>query len=300
MLEQLLAFTETAKRGSFAAAARELGVTSSTIAKAVGRLELNLGLRLFQRTTRQVTLTSDGERLFARCQKVISDLEEIKAEALGTDAAPSGTLRVNLPIVFGRMVVLPILVNLISQHSELKLDVRLSDAFADIVNDGIDLAVRIGALPDSSLIARKIGSQQWILCTSPIYLKKRGVPQTLAELSTHAAVLFRMPTTGRDQVWYLQDGLESHVVQPQTRFRCSDGEAMTEVVRLGFGIAQLPDYMVREFLADGSLVEILRPHKPPSTPIFAVMPAGRMIPARVRVLLAALVGLASVNKGASS
>lgn len=298
MLQQLLAFTETAKRGSFAAAARELGATPSATAKAVSRLETTLGLRLFHRTTRQVTLSSDGERLFARCQKLLSDLEEIKAEALGAGAAPSGTLRVDLPIMFGRMFVIPLLVNLVSQHSGLKLDIRLSDAFADIVNDGVDLAVRIGSLPDSNLIARKITSQQWVLCASPIYLKKQGIPLTLGQLSEHDAVLFRMPTTGRNQVWYLKDGAESRVFEPQTRFKCSDGEGISEVVRLGFGIAQLPDYMVQEFLSDGSLVEVLRSYRPPSTPIYAVMPASRMIPARVRLLLGALDTLSRDREGA--
>lgn len=288
MLEQLLAFTETAKRGSFAAAARELGATPSAMAKAVGRLEAALGMRLFQRTTRRVSMTSDGERLFSRCRQVIFELEEIQAEALGTLENPQGTLRVDLPVVFGSQFILPMLVELASKHAGLKLDIRLSDAFVDIVNEGVDLAVRIGSLPDSGLIARCFGSQDWILCASPAYLRKHGNPSSLQSLSNHEAILFRMPTSGRDQTWQLQEGSQPQSLSPKTRFRCSDGEAMARVAEMGYGIAQLPDYIICDRLAAGTLVEVLPECRPRTTPIHAVMPANRMIPARVRVFLDAL------------
>jgi len=283
--EALLAFTETAKRGTFAEAARALGSSPSTLAKAVARLESNLGLRLFHRTTRSVTLTPDGERLFERCLKLVEDMDAIHIEASGARAAPSGTLRVDLPIVFGRKLIVPLLAAMASEHRELKLDVRLSDAYVDLVRGGIDLAVRIGVLQDSNLVARRFGSQDWILCASPDYLARHGTPDTMQALDGHEAVLFRMPSTGLDQSWKFRIGRRDVAIRPASRFRFSDGESMADVVALGLGIAQLPDYMVYEQIAAGMLVELLPQSRPRSTPIHAVIPANRLVPARVRAVL---------------
>lgn len=283
--ELLLAFTETAKRQSFADAARELGTAPSTTAKSVARLEHLLGLRLFHRTTRRVTLTPDGERFYERCSRLVAELRELESEATGVSAKPVGTLRVDLPVVFGRELVVPALLRLVRRHPDVELDVRFSDAFVDLVKEGIDLAVRIGELPDSSLVARQIGSQDWILCASPNYLASRGHPETPADLQLHQAILFRMPTTGRDQLWQIQEDGEQRTLRQQGRFKFSDGEAMVRFAEHGFGIAQLPDYMISRSLAAGALVEVLPTFRARRAPIYAVMPANRMIPARVRVAL---------------
>jgi DNA-binding transcriptional LysR family regulator len=198
-LTTLLAFSETAKRGGFAAAARELGTAPSTLAKAVARLEVRLGVRLFHRTTRQVALTADGERLFQRCQRVLAELEELHSEAAGARAEPSGTLRIDMPIVYGRRVVMPMLARLVEQHPAVSLDARLSDSYVDLVKDGIDVAIRVGALQDSSLVARRFGSQTLQLVASAPYLERHGTPKTLKDLAAHRHVLFRLPSTGRDR-----------------------------------------------------------------------------------------------------
>jgi DNA-binding transcriptional LysR family regulator len=166
-LQQFVAFAETAKHGRFAAAARELGGAPSTMAKAVARLEAALGVKLFHRTTRQVRLTPDGERLFQRCQRVLAEIDELEAEATGTRAEVSGLLRLDLPIVYGRKIVMPLLAQLVRAHPALQLEVRLQDGFADLVRDGVDLALRVGTLRDSSLVARRIDRQAMVLCASP-------------------------------------------------------------------------------------------------------------------------------------
>jgi DNA-binding transcriptional LysR family regulator len=176
-LQQFLAFAQTARRGSFAAAARDLGGSPSTLAKSVARLETGLGVKLFHRTTRQVTLTADGERLFHRCERVLAEFEDLKADASGVRAAPSGTLRLDVPVFYGRRFVLPILAKLQCEHPALVFEVRLRDGFADLVKDGIDLAVRAGALSDSSLVARRIDSQGLVLVASPAYLRAHGTPR---------------------------------------------------------------------------------------------------------------------------
>src|SRR5262252_7698168 len=144
-----LAFAETAKRGNFAAASRDLGCTPSTLAKAVARLEKHLGVRLFHRTTRQVTLTDDGRRLFGRSQRVLAELEQLQEEASGARAEPSGTLRIDMPVAFGRIVMLPLLAELARRHPRLSIDARFSDVYVDLVKDGIDAAIRTGVLRDS-------------------------------------------------------------------------------------------------------------------------------------------------------
>jgi len=284
-LQQFIAFAESAKHGSFAAAARELGTAPSTLAKAVARLESALGVKLFHRTTRQVTLTADGERLFHRCQRVLVEVEDLQAEAAGTRAAPAGTLRVDVPIVYGRRVLLPLFARLVAQHPALQLDIRLSDGYVDLVKDGIDLAVRIGTLADSSLVARRFGSMHLLLVASPVYVERRGAPRTLEQLSGHDAVVFRMPTSGRSRPWQFRTRGQPIELHPPSRLLINDGEAMVAAASMGLGIAQLPDNMVADEIASGALLELLPSCRPAAMPISAVYPSGRLVPPRVRAAL---------------
>ncbi len=287
-LQQFLAFAQTARRGSFAAAARDLGGSPSTLAKSVSRLETTLGVKLFHRTTRQVSLTADGERLFHRCERVLAEFEDLQADAAGTRAAPSGTLRVDLPIYYGRRFVLPILAALQSDHPALTLEVRLQDGFADLVRDGIDLAIRMGELRDSSLVARRIDSQRLLMVASPAYLQAHGTPLRIEDLAAHKAVAFRMPSSGRSRPWQLRQGRRIVELHPVHTVQVSDTEALGSAALLGFGLCQLPDYIVADELARGELIALLPGCQPAPMPISAVVPSGRLLPPRVRVLLDAL------------
>ena len=287
-LQQFIAFAETAKHGGFAAAAREQGVAPSTLAKAVARLEAALGVKLFHRTTRQVRLTPDGERLFQRCQRVLAEVEDLRAAASGTRASPSGTLRIDLPVFYGKRFVMPLLAGLQQRHPQLQIDVRLSDAFVDLVRDGIDLAVRIGKLRDSSLVARRVDRQQLLLCASPAYLGARGTPRRVEDLADHAAVVFRLPTSGRDRPWQLRQRGAETALAPRAQLRVDDGEGLVQALKLGMGVCQLPDMMVRDELERGELVELLPSCRPEPMPIHIVYPSGRLLPERVRVALQAL------------
>jgi len=290
-LQQFLAFAQTARRGSFAAAARDLAASPSTLAKSVARLETTLGVKLFHRTTRQVSLTADGERLFHRCERVLAEFEDLQADAAGTRAAPTGTLRVDLPIYYGRRFVMPLLATLMREHPALTLEVRLQDGFADLVRDGIDLAVRMGELRDSTLVARRIDWQRLVMVASPAYLQAHGTPHRIEDLAGHRAVAFRIPRTGRSRPWQLHRGRRTVELHPTTSVQVSDTEALGTAARLGLGLCQLPDYIVHDELARGELVELLPAHQPPPMPISAVVPSGRLVPPRVRVLLDALEAL---------
>jgi len=287
-LQPLIAFAATARHGSFAAAAREQGQAPSTLAKAVARLEQGLGLQLFQRTTRQVRLTADGERLYQRCQRVLAELEDLQTIASGSRAAPSGLLRVAMPVFYGKRFVLPRLAGLLRQHPGLQLDARLSDQQVDLVREGIDLAVRIGRLDDSSLVAKRVDWQTICLCASPAYLARAGTPRRVEELAAHAAILFRLPSSGRDRTWQLRQRGQALSLHPEAALRVNETEGVLECLRLGLGIAQLPDNVVAEDLAAGRLVELLPGCRPERMPVHLLMPPGRLVPPRVRAALAVL------------
>lgn len=290
-LQQFLAFAQAARRSSFAEAARDLGSSPSTIAKSVARLEEGLGVKLFHRTTRRVTLTPDGERLFKRCERVLAEVEDLQAEAAGVRAQPTGTLRIDMPITYGRRFVLPLLAQLVREHPALQIDVRLQDSYSDIVRDGLDMAIRVGGLRDSSLIAKRIDSQQLIVVASPQYLAQHGTPALIEEVSTHATVLFRQPSSGRNRPWQLRQGRRQVELHPQARAMVNDGEGLVAAAVGGLGLAQVPDYMARHELAGGQLVEVLSACRPAPMPISVVMPSSRLIPPRVRLALDALQAL---------
>jgi DNA-binding transcriptional LysR family regulator len=287
-LQQFIAFAETAKHGGFAAAARQQGVAPSTLAKAVARLEAALGVKLFHRTTRQVTLTPDGERLFQRCQRVLAEVEDLQAEASGTRAEPTGMLRIDMPVFYGRHFAMPLLAQLMRRHPALRMDIRLTDSKVDLIRDGVDLAVRIGHLRDSTLVARRIDQQGLVLCAGPAYLKTHGVPRRLEELASHAAVVFRLPTSGRDRPWQFRQRGAAVELSPLPHVRVNETEGLLAAVKLGLGICQLPDLLIEEALARGDLVELLPSCRPEAMPVNIVYPSGRLVPSRVRVAIEAL------------
>lgn len=285
-LQQLVAFAETAKLGNFAAASRELGLAPSTLAKAVARLEEGLGVKLFHRTTRQVRLTPDGERLYQRCQRVLAEVEELQADAAGTSGLVSGLLKIDAPIVWGMRKLVPMLGRLTREHPGLQLDLRLNDGYVDLVRDGIDLAVRVGRLQDSTLVGRRIDWQEMVLCASPRYVAECGAPRRLEDLQRHVAVVFRMPSTGRNRPWqFARRGGETVEINPMSRVRINDGQGIVMALCEGMGMCQLPEYMVADELANGRLVELLPSLRPPALPISLVYPSARLVPARVRVAL---------------
>lgn len=290
-LQQLVSFAETAKHRSFARAAHGMGCAPSTLAKSVMRLERSLGVKLFHRTTRQVTLTPDGEQLYARCQRVLTEVEDLQAAAAGTRDQVGGALRIDMPSSFGRRFVVPLLAELAQRHPGLEFDLRLSDTHIDIVKEGVDLTIRIGEMQDSGLVARRFYLQTLKLCASPKHIKRHGRPRTLADLASHPAIAFRMPGTGRDRPWqFLRNG--TPITQPiHSRVRIGEGEAMVQAAIGGMGLIQVPDYMAQDALDAGELVELLPTMRPAPMPISAVYASQRLLPPRVRVVLEALSGL---------
>ncbi|MFU0870961.1 LysR substrate-binding domain-containing protein [Kluyvera sichuanensis] len=236
----ITAFVTTAQQGSFTAAAEQLGLTKSAVGKSVSRLEARLGLTLFQRSTRRLSLTPDGEAFLSRCQQAIDILEQAEAELTSHVIHPSGRLRVDLPSAFGRQRVLPILLAITQRYPELSLTVTFSERFVDLIEEGIDLVVRIGELADSSgLVARRLTTQKLVICAAPAYLAAFGEPLSTEALAHHRCVVgFR-----RNQPisWLLKsaDGRVTRFTPPPT-FEMADGDAMLAATLSGCGLSQLP------------------------------------------------------------
>jgi DNA-binding transcriptional LysR family regulator len=289
-LQAYLAFAETIKRGGFAGAARELGLSPSAVAKSITRLEAELGVRLFHRTTRTVALTSEGHELAERCHRIVEEVEALRDEAAGTRAEPSGTLRLNVPITFGRCVIVPKLAELVRRHPAITLEVGFSDRFVDLVGEGLDAAVRIGPLADSSLVARPFASQSLVVCAAPAYLRRNGTPSAPEALDRHACLLFRMPTSGRPRPWQFARKGRRREFTPATTVVFNDGEALVAAAVAELGLVQVPDYMAADALAAGQMVEVLKPWRPSPAPILLVYPSARRVTPRLRALIDILVG----------
>jgi DNA-binding transcriptional LysR family regulator len=287
-LQAFIAFSETARRGGFAGAARELGVSPSAVAKNVARLESDLGLRLFHRTTRKVALTSEGHELFERCRRIVEEIEALRDDAAGARAEPSGALRLNVPITFGKRVVVPKLAELIRRHPKITLDVSFTDRYADLVSEGLDATIRVGPLADSSLVARPFATQTMIVCGAPAYLRAHGTPRNPEALVRHRCLVSRMPTSRRLRAWkFVRDGHAIEVVPPPTVV-FDDGEAMVAAAVAAMGLVQVPNYMADEAIARGELVEVLKRFRAPAMPIALVYPSARRVTPRLKALIAVL------------
>lgn len=283
------AFVTTAQQGNFTAAAEKLGLTKSAIAKSVSRLEERLGLTLFQRSTRRLSLTPDGERFLASCQSAIDILQQAEAELTSHISKPSGRLRVDLPAAFGRQRILPILLDIHRQYPELMLTVTFSERFVDLIEEGIDLVVRIGELADSSgLVARRLTTQKLVICASPDYLRCQGEPLSPDEISQHQCVV----GLRRNQPvsWLLKEngGQISRFTPPPTH-EFGDGDAMLAATLAGGGLSQLPLWLVGKYLESGELREVLSGHSGGEMPISALWPKNRQLLPKIRYVVDTLV-----------
>jgi DNA-binding transcriptional LysR family regulator len=286
----LQAFAEAARQRSFARAARELGLSPSAVAKSVLRLEQQLRLRLFQRTTRRVALTQEGEQFYARCRRVLDELGELSAAAAEASRAPAGTLRIDAPVTYGKKVIVPLAARLVARYPELRLDVRLSDQYADVIGSGVDAVVRVGEVADTRLVARRIGEQQLLVCGAPEYLRRKGRPRKPQDLKAHDCILFQMPTSGRYRAWEFTVGRRPVALHPAARHVLNEGEGMVSAACAGLGLVQVPHYMAEEALREGALEEVLERYRPKPTPISVVFPTSRHMPPRLRAFIDALAG----------
>ncbi len=282
--EGLALFAKVAEEGSFAAAARVLGVSVATVSRAVARLEERLGSRLLNRTSRQLSLTEFGRELAVRAGELYCQAEAMESEAQARAVQPRGQVRLAVPMAFGLRWVAPLLPDLLRRYPQLTVDLHLSDATVDLVAEGFDAALRIAALPDSSLVARRLCAVSQLLVAAPAYLAHRGHPGHPAELTEHACLSYAY--RARSQVWRFThaDGREESVL-PRGPLRVTNSDALLPVLLEGLAVAELPEFIASEYLADGRLVRLLPDWRLTRGGLYFVTPSARSRPTKIQVLL---------------
>ena len=284
-LRTLAIFVKVAERKSFVGAAAELGITQSGVSNAISRLEDQLGVRLLARTTRRVGLTEDGAAFFERCRQLLADLEEAELVLKETRLKPTGRLRLDMPVGFGRLKVVPLLCRFQAQYPELALAVTSTDRYVDLVEESIDIAVRFGHLQDSSLMARRLTQTQFRVFGAPSYFAKHGRPRTPDDLARHNCLGFTLRDTRLARQWrFVRNGVEA-TVTPKGNMSFTDGAALCDAARDGCGLAQMHGYYVDDPLRAGELEPVLEKFKPPVDPIWLVYPQTRHLSPKVRALI---------------
>lgn len=284
-LRALTIFVRVAERRSFVRAAQDLGITQSGVSNAVSRLEGELGVRLLSRTTRRVNLTEDGAAFFDRCRHILAELEETERVLRRARLTPAGRLRVDLPVAFGRIKVVPLLGAFRAQYPELELALSFTDRYVDLVEEGVDVAVRFGPLRDSSLIARRLTDTRFRTVGAPAYFARHGRPRRPEDLARHNCIAFMARDTRLAREWRFRRGGEDVQVAPRGDMSLSDGAALCAGVTAGYGIAQMHDYYTDEAIDRGALEPVLERFRPSADPISLVYPSTRHLAARVRVFI---------------
>ena len=280
----LQAFVAVAELRSFSAAARRLRIAKSAISRQVGALEAALGVRLFNRTTRSLSLTEVGRGYFERAERILADLSEAD-EAVGEmRSAPRGKLRVSAPMSFGFLHLTPALCDFLARYPEVDVDVALSDRFVDLVEEGFDVAVRIAVLPDSSLIARRLAPARAVICASPAYLARRGEPKIPDDLAGHDCLFNSNLPSGREWRFVGRDGSPTRVAV-KGRLSLNNGDALRVAALHGFGLVRLPTFIVGRDLQAGMLTSVLDGYLEQDAAIHAVYPHARRLSPAVRAFV---------------
>ena len=286
-LDTMRVFVAVAEARGFAAAARLLRLSPPAVTRAVVALEQRIGARLLHRTTRTVRLTEAGERFFADCRRLLAEIDEAEASAGGAYAQPQGQLAVTASAMFGRMYVAPLLLGYLGQYPQVTARALFVDRIVNLVDEGVDVAVRIARLPDSSLTAVQVGVVRRVLVASPAYLAARGVPASPAELAAHDAIGFT-PNAGTPAPWAFRgaDGSSREIAAPRVRLEANAGEVGIQAAIAGHGLTRALSYQVAPHVRAGELQIVLAAHEPPPIPIHIVYPEGRRAAAKVRAFVA--------------
>jgi LysR family transcriptional regulator, regulator for bpeEF and oprC len=284
-LRTLAIFVKVAERLSFVRAAAELGITQSGVSNAITRLEQQLATRLLARTTRRVNLTENGAAFFERCRQALAEIEEAELVLKDAQLKPSGILRIDVPVSFGRLKIVPLLGAFQAQYPDITLRVTFTDRFVDLIEESIDVGVRFGVLKDSSLVARRLAETHFSVIGAPRYFEKYGRPKRPEELNEHKCLTFTLRDTRLPRDWRFVHADEEASFTPKGSMSFSDGAALCEAACAGYGLAQLRDYYIDALVARRELVVVLDKFKPKADPIWLVYPHTRHLTPKVRVFV---------------
>lgn len=280
----IVAFVTVAEKLSFAEAASALSLTASTVSRKVQRLEQDVGVRLFNRTTRSVALTEAGKSYYTRCRAIIEELDEADAMLASLNQAPQGTLRLSLPVAFGHLHMSVPIAAFLAQYPKISIEAEYSDRFVDIINEDFDVTIRIGNLPDSSIVARKLAENRRILVAAPAYVEKFGLPSLPSDLAHHQCVRYaRYKSAGN--TWRFSKGGQNEAVNITGSFRCDNSEAVSEVAEAGLGVGLVAGYVCYRQLREGRLVRVLPEWETvPDSKIYFCHSSSRFLTTKIRLL----------------
>lgn len=282
-LNSMVVFARVVEEKGFSAAARKLGLSKSAVSKHVTQLEDRIGARLLHRTTRRLSLTDVGAAFYERCARIVAEAEEAELAVSHMQAAPRGTLRLSAPFSFGNRYLAPAVADFLVKYPEVNVDMTLNDRLVDLVDEGYDMAVRIGRLADSSLVARKLCPMPGFVCASPDYVARHGMPQRPQDLVQHNCLLYTYLSSG--DTWHFHDGGDRIGVQVHGNLRANNGDALQAAALAGLGIAMQPAFICGPDLISGRLVEVLADYRDSPYAVYAVYPHGRHLSAKVRAFV---------------
>jgi DNA-binding transcriptional LysR family regulator len=281
--ESMSTFVAVVDAGGFSAASRRLRMPLPTVSRKVSELEDKLGVRLLNRTTRQVTLTDSGRAFLESCRRILDDLGQAERVAAGEFTVPQGELIITAPIVFGRLHVLPIVTEFLKAFAKVDARLQLADRVVDLLEEQVDVAVRIGELPDSSMVATKVGDIRYVVCASPAYLAARGEPRHPKDLAVHDSVAFT--ALGSTTEWNFHMGEVLRVFPIRARLVVTTAEAAIDAAVAGMGVTRLLCYQAAQAVSEGKLKILLRDYGPKPIPVSLVHAGGRLMPVKLRAFL---------------
>ena len=281
-LYQMRLYTRVVETGSFSAVARELGTIQPTISKQLTSLEEHLGVRLLNRTTRQLSPTEAGRKYYERCKRILDEVSDLEGSLSDLQTRPTGMLRVHAAVAFGQLYILPVMFKFRRLYPGLAIDLMLSDRYIDVIQEGVDVAIRFGELRDSQLVARRIGGSARVCVASPAYLRARGTPKSPGELFSHNCITYNYLFSNE---WEFHAGNGPTTVRVGGDFRANSALTIRAAALEGIGIAHMPTMFVQEDIDKGRLVRVLEDYGPPAVDVHAIYPSARFLSGKVRLFL---------------
>lgn len=272
-------FVAVVEMESFTAAAKRLGISTAQVSRQVSALEIRLSAKLLYRTTRRVSVTEAGNIYYQHCRQVLDGLEEAERVITNLQSTPTGKLKITAPVTYGERTIAPLVNSFVAKYPELNVRLHLTNQTLDLIDQGYDLAIRMGKLDDSTMMARRLASRTLHVCASPDYLRVHGVPHSLSELEQHNCL------PGTLDYWRFQEQGKARNIKVKGNIRCNSGRALVNAALKGIGIVQLPDYYVVRFIEDGQLVSLLDQLREPDDGVWALYPHNRHLSPKVRMLL---------------
>ncbi len=277
--EGIKEFVYVAESGSFTQASKKLAISTAQVSRQISALEKRLKIKLFYRTTRKVSLTEEGHIFYQHCRGVLDGLDAAEQAITNLQSKPQGKIKLTAPVTYGEQQILPLMNDFMQKYGDLEVTAYLSNQQLDLIEEGYDLAIRLGKLNDSSLIAKKLGSRTNYVCASPAYIERYGCPHSLSELDQHSCLL------GTLDYWHFKDTGRDRNIRVTGRLRYNSGSALVDAALKGLGIVQLPDYYIEQHLAQGTLVTLLDNYRAPDDGVWVVYPQNRHLSPKIRLLV---------------